>query len=301
MKCKDGSSVTLSYSDYRTFLYLFLNGILTDCRSGNLRLVTRGSEALLPIHELFGGEQEVSTVIRALELGWKYKGAYWERNGLKFKHVHFSLIEVFEYNIYGILDVKNKTVVDVGAHVGDSSIYFAKKGASLVYALEPHPKAFAELVYNVNLNELNDKIIPLNVALSPGDDYIVVPENVTIINTQATYLRGKVNGSGTIIKATSLQKLLKEYSVTPDILKMDCEGCEFDVILHEYETVTKFNELLFEYHAHVVGKPLSDLLSKLSKDFVCQKVGEEYYRDVLYQGNKLTEEPIGSLHCVKKR
>jgi len=30
---------------------------------------------------------------------------------------------------------------------------------------------------------------------------------------------------------------------------MDCEGCEYDVILNDYEHVRLFDEVYFEYHA----------------------------------------------------
>ena len=40
---------------------------------------------------------------------------------------------------YKWLDVEGKNVVDVGANIGDTAIYFALKGAKHVYAFEPYP------------------------------------------------------------------------------------------------------------------------------------------------------------------
>jgi FkbM family methyltransferase len=37
-------------------------------------------------------------------------------------------------------------VINIGAFVGDSTIYFAVKGAKRIIAIEPHPKAFEELL-----------------------------------------------------------------------------------------------------------------------------------------------------------
>jgi len=42
------------------------------------------------------------------------------------------------------------------------------------------------------------------------------------------------------------------------VLKMDCEGCEFDVILNDYEHVKLFKELILEYHGDPV--PLFNIL-----------------------------------------
>jgi len=40
---------------------------------------------------------------------------------------------------YDWLDVKGKRVLDVGASIGDTAVYFAVKGASEVVAFEPYP------------------------------------------------------------------------------------------------------------------------------------------------------------------
>jgi len=41
------------------------------------------------------------------------------------------------YEQYKILGVSNKDVIDIGANIGDTAIYFAVKGARHVYAFEP--------------------------------------------------------------------------------------------------------------------------------------------------------------------
>ncbi|WP_143701287.1 hypothetical protein [Vulcanisaeta thermophila] len=39
-----------------------------------------------------------------------------------------------------------------------------------------------------------------------------------------------------------LSKLIRDYGIEPDVLKMDCEGCEFDVVLNDYDAVRLFRE-----------------------------------------------------------
>ena len=78
---------------------------------------------------------------------------------------------------------------------------------------------------------------------------------------------------------------------------MDCEGCEYDVILNDYEHVRLFDEVYFEYHAYITKIPVQVLLEKLSKDFDCEIVsGEEFYRR-----HGLSKELLGLVRCVKKR
>jgi hypothetical protein len=57
-------------------------------------------------------------------------------------------------------------------------------------------------------------------------------------------------------------------------LKMDCEGCEFDVILNDYENVKMFKELVFEYHLHMFDRLLSKFQEVLTKDYYCKTVKE---------------------------
>jgi FkbM family methyltransferase len=43
---------------------------------------------------------------------------------------------------------------------------------------------------------------------------------------------------------------LKRFAVDANsVLKMDCEGCEFDVIINDYQHVKPFKELIVEYHS----------------------------------------------------
>jgi len=56
---------------------------------------------------------------------------------LPFPHGIYELAEVFYDNCYAGFDVSNGTVVDVGAFIGDSSVYFAYKGAKSSIAYEP--------------------------------------------------------------------------------------------------------------------------------------------------------------------
>ena len=51
--------------------------------------------------------------------------------------------------------------------------------------------------------------------------------------------------------------------VTPDLLKMDCEGCEFEII--ENCDLSEFNEIIFEQHSRIVGKDVNILIDSLKK------------------------------------
>ena len=116
------------------------------------------------------------------------------------------------------------------------------KGAKKVIAIEPHPNAFREMLDNIKLNNLENVVVPLNVGLASKPGKICI-ENVDNERTVITYHRlGKCD---VMVPAITLADVVSKYGVNHDaILKMDCEGCEFDVILNDYEHVRVFKELI---------------------------------------------------------
>jgi len=81
-----------------------------------------------------------------------------------------------EYNYPEILsDLKEKDVVDIGANIGDFSIYFAVLGAKKVIGVKPLPNVANCAINNVNLNNLENKIKIINAGLSINNGFISVP------------------------------------------------------------------------------------------------------------------------------
>ena len=64
-------------------------------------------------------------------LGWIYDKSCecWVKKNVKFLNMYAPILDVFEFGEYSFVDVEDRIVVDVGAYVGDSSIYFALRGA----------------------------------------------------------------------------------------------------------------------------------------------------------------------------
>jgi len=219
-------------------------------------------------------------------LGWVYDpvNKYWFKNNVKLKQIHDAVFYVFDYGDYEPLNVKGKIVIDVGAFVGDSAIYFALRGAKRIIAIEPHPGAFAEMLDNIKLNNLEDVIISINAGLASRPGKICI-ENIGVEATGGTYHRP--GDCPNAVPAVTLGELINRFSINVNnaVLKMDCEGCEFDIILNDYEHVKLFKELIFEYHSYTVNKPVDELLNVLSRDYRCD-----------IKGNK----DLGIMHCIRK-
>jgi len=279
--CRDGSKGLIPARAYGVLVNDYYDGYIMnyDCRDG---IATYANNVHVPVEEI----RVRSAVGLAIEGGWAYDmvNRFWFNYGIRFRHMYRSILEIFGRGEYASLDVKDKVIIDIGAYIGDSAIYFALKGAKRVIAVEPHPGAFAEMLENINLNTMGNMIIPVNAGLASRSGKVCV-ENVDNNNTLVTY-----HGPGVCINAVpavTLGELISRFGVDPGnaVLKMDCEGCEFDVIFNDYEHIRMFKELIFEYHSYIVNKPVDDLLNMLNRDYKC-----------VLKGNK----NLGIVHCIRK-
>jgi FkbM family methyltransferase len=280
--CGDGSKGLITVRAYAVLANDYYDGYLMkyDCRNGIATYVN----VQVPIEEI----RARSSVWLAIKEGWAYDmvNRFWFKNGIRFRYMYRTIPEIFDLGVYASLDVKDKVVIDVGAFVGDSAIYFALKGAKRVIAVEPHPGAFAEMLENIKLNKMENIIIPVNAGLASKSGKVCLEKSIDNSDTLVMY-----HGLGDCINAISavtLGELISRFGVDPDnaMLKMDCEGCEYDVILNDYEHIRMFKELVFEYHPSIVNKPLDNLLNMLSRDFRC----------VVIKGDK----NAGIVHCIRK-
>jgi hypothetical protein len=138
----------------------------------------------------------------------------------------YQIIETFFLRVYSSLFVKDKVVVDIGAAIGDTAIYFALKGAKQVISVDVDPIIIGYAKQNVALNHLEDKVILINAACGGG------------------FNRPKVHPSIT------LSEIVEKYQIPyGSALKVDCEGGEYDIIVEsEGEAIKHFSDIIMEYH-----------------------------------------------------
>jgi hypothetical protein len=121
--------------------------------------------------------------------------------------------EVFRDDVYGrAANYFGKTVVDVGAYIGETAIYFSRKGAGLIYAFEPDTSSFELALENLERNHV---------------------KNVNLSSTSVGKNLGEIlNRVGPI-----------------GLLKMDCEGCEQEAIASvSSKSLDAVEEVVIEYH-----------------------------------------------------
>jgi hypothetical protein len=132
-----------------------------------------------------------------------------------FSHV---LDEVFVMNVYGKPNLKGRLAIDVGAGVGDSSVYFASLGA-MVYAFEPDPKRYELALQNIKTNGLQERIKLSNKPVTGGTG----PD--------------------------SLSEIIGSQQSSDVFVKIDCEGCEYSLLgTTDDTTFEKISDVVLEFH-----------------------------------------------------
>ena len=164
--------------------------------------------------------------------------------------------EYFADDQWDMINFENRYVIDIGANIGDTPLYFAKEKAKVI-AFEPVKHLYELGIQNISLNPKYKKnIIFVNKAVGGKRGKLNIANNTTktYINDDDAYQ----------IDVITIKDVLTDYDFTADILKMDCEGCEFEIILHE--DLTMFNDIIFEHHSKQVGKDYKPLIEKLEND-----------------------------------
>lgn len=161
-------------------------------------------------------------------------------------HAILMLIGEFFDEPHSELDVKNRNVVDIGAYIADTAIYFALNGAKHVYALEPFPYSYELAQKNIALNGLEKKITMINAGAGSKKGTIRVKTDYK--NLAGSELNHS-EPSGKEIPIMPLDYIAKKYKLNDAALKIDCEGCEYNMILKsKNETLHRFTKILIEYH-----------------------------------------------------
>jgi len=151
---------------------------------------------------------------------------------------------IFGSEDYKILKPENEIVVDIGANIGDSSIYFALNRAKHVIALEPYPSTFNLAVQNIKVNNLNDKITILNSGYGKASEIVKVDEKMSDTGTAILVS----SNEGKEVKLYSLEMLINEFGIQEALLKMDCEGCEYNILNEDDIVLKKFKRIVLEFH-----------------------------------------------------
>ena len=97
---------------------------------------------------------------------------------------------------------------------------------------------------NVSINKLKNVVL-LNQGVGDKRKFVIIKRD--FINTASSNL--KIFNDGKKIQVVTLEDIVKKYNIKDGVLKMDCEGCEYPIILNANNDVLKrFNQIMIECH-----------------------------------------------------
>lgn len=139
-----------------------------------------------------------------------------------------------------------RTIIDVGAHIGMSTILFARTyPTAMIVAVEPQRANYEALRRNTAPYS-NVRCIQAAVWTDDGE----VTMRPSLAHPKGTFEVGK-DGSETV-RAITMDSLLKEVDISSvDFLKMDIEGAEVEVFRH-CEWMHAIQILSIELHDRIV-------------------------------------------------
>ena len=153
--------------------------------------------------------------------------------------------EVFAKEIYRGPQSPNlgsvKRVVDLGANVGISVVYWAAcYPAAQIEAYEPHPANLARLKAHLTMNRISSRVAvyPVAVGTSAGTAWLTDQQGSSrICNSSENGLRVRVVDFFESVGADTI-----------DLLKMDIEGSEYAIIMDERFSRLDVRSIAFEWH-----------------------------------------------------
>jgi FkbM family methyltransferase len=167
----------------------------------------------------------------------------------------------FEESYKFVATSGNPVIVDCGANIGLSCIYFKELyPKSTIHAFEADPSIFRLLKGNLERNLDMSAIRLVNAAIWINDDGVNFntegSDGGSVVATSDNSLH---------VKSVRLRTILMSHHI--DLLKIDIEGAEADVLLDCDGALTAVDKIFFEYHSHTAQRQrLDELLSMIGRN-----------------------------------
>lgn len=168
----------------------------------------------------------------------------------------WSLKETFLdrfYEKYGYPIQKNWSVIDIGAGLGEYTLYAARQTGKQVYAFEPFPQSYILLEENIQLNNCKN-IKSYQAAVSSKQGTLTLD----LSSDEPLQFQGLNNGDnsktkGISVSSRTLDEILKSEGLEKvDLVKLDCEGAEYEILLNASDSVlARIDRFVMEYHDNV--------------------------------------------------
>jgi len=180
------------------------------------------------------------------------------------------IAETWLYDIHFLgFDLSDWFVLDIGAFVGDTALYYAKRGAFVV-AVEPSPSNYETMLRNLDLNpELKPRIVPVNAAVGGVDGFVELRYKAAVDSNASAHGTGWFVAKVRSVRLSTLIKELEDIvgidmgRFRVRVLKVDCKGCEYELV--NDSSLKLFDIVKIEYSGHLINKTYHELMGRLEE------------------------------------
>jgi len=170
---------------------------------------------------------------------WIYKSISSSKN--------FYEIDLLKYVKY-VLDGKDGVIIDVGANIGNHSVFFGSFISSSVICFEPNPNVLPILKRNLSANKIHHKLFELGLSDKPGYATVAIPFGHENNVGAAKLIASNIPSSN--ISISTLDMLLpqiRDFLQGENILaiKIDVEGMEPNVLNGGIDLINTYKPEIF--------------------------------------------------------
>ncbi len=158
-----------------------------------------------------------------------------------------TIAVVFIRREYGALEGLG-TIVDIGANMGTFAVHAAQCSPDArVYCYEPERHTFGFLKENIGLNGLEDRVSIMQCAVGSYDGLRDLTVGDSLTNSFYLVSDG---ASRQTVNCTTLRDILARHELKAvDLLKINCEGAEYEILESCSETdLGRIRNIRLEYH-----------------------------------------------------
>jgi len=152
---------------------------------------------------------------------------------------------------------EDATVIDIGANIGDFTMQVARAcPRGRILAVEPVSAHVQMIEAQIALNRVAH-VQAVHAAVGASCQ-------MTRVTAAGTTSRvSKNEDSGEVVEMVTLERLMQDHSIdTLDLLKLDCEGAEWDILPAAERVLPRIRQICMEFHCERgwTGARLADWL-----------------------------------------
>ena len=167
-------------------------------------------------------------------------------------------------------------VIDIGANVGMVSILLAKKFPFLkIYSFEPLKENYDNFIKNIELNNIPKEVITAeNKAVTKDGRSITMSINSAnkggSSTTDVISINSIMTKENSQVESITLEEIFNKYNINKlKLLKIDCEGSEYEILYNADTSLLKnIENLRGEFHEN------KNLTDEYDIDKLCEYVSK---------------------------